>query len=130
MTDRELIQQFETGTLRPECFHHKEHVRAAFYYLTEYPVLEALQRFAQALRRFAETHGKPNLYHETITWAYVFLIQERMARVGKKQNWDEFSQANPDLLLWKDGILTHYYKAETLNSDLAKAVFVLPDLRS
>jgi hypothetical protein len=130
MTDQELIAQFEDGTLPAEQFHHREHVRAAFLYLAKYPIVDALQGFSKALRRFAEVHAKPQLYHETITWAYVFLIQERRARAGKRQNWDEFAQHNPDLLIWKDGILTQYYRPETLASDLARAVFVLPDLRT
>ena len=130
MTDQELMDGFEDGTLPNESFHHRDHVRAAFLYLTKYPILEALELFSKTLRRFAEAHGKPQLYHETITWAYVFLIRERMARAGKNQGWDEFARNNPDLLAWKDGILTRYYRAETLTSDLARAVFVLPDLRT
>jgi hypothetical protein len=130
MTDQELIDQFENCTLPGECFHHREHVRVAFLYLTRYSVLDALQVFSKTLRRFAEARGKPQLYHETITWAYVFLIRERMARNGKNQSWDEFSSSNPDLLVWKDGILTRYYRPETLTSNLARAVFVLPDLRT
>ena len=128
MTDQELIEQFENGTLPNECFHHREHVRAAFLYLNQYPVLEALLAFSSALRKFAQTHGKPQLYHETITWAYIFLIKERMARSGKRQGWDDFARDNPDLLAWKDGILSRYYLPETLASDLARGVFVFPDL--
>jgi len=128
MTDQELIEQFEDGTLPNEGFHHREHVRTAFLYLTKYPVLEALQIFSRTLRRFAETRGKPQLYHQTITWAYIFLIQERMARAGSKQSWAEFARDNPDLLVWKDGILTRFYRSETLASDLARTVFLLPDL--
>jgi hypothetical protein len=127
MTDQELIEQFENGTLPNECFHHREHVRAAFLYLNQYPVLETLLAFSSALRKFAQTHGKPQLYHETITWAYIFLIKERMARSGKRQGWDGFARDNPDLLAWKDGILSRYYLPETLASDLARGVFVFPD---
>jgi hypothetical protein len=130
MTDQELIEQFEDGTLPIEGFHHREHVRTAFLYLTKYPVLEALQIFSRTLRRFAETRGKPQLYHQTITWAYIFLIQERMARAGRKQSWEEFARDNPDLLVWNDGILTRFYRSETLTSELARTVFLLPDLRT
>ena len=129
MTDQELIEQFEDGTLPNEGFHHREHVRTAFLYLTKYPVLEALQIFSRTLRRFAEARGKPQLYHQTITWAYIFLIQERMARAGSKQSWEEFARDNPDLLVWNDGILTRFYRSETLTSELARTVFLLPDLR-
>ena len=130
MTDQELIDQFENCTLPGECFHHREHVRVAFLYLTRYSVLDALQVFSKTLRRFAEARGKPQLYHETITCAYVFLIRERMAKAGKNQSWDGFARSNPDLLVWKDGILTRYYRPETLDSNLAQGVFVLPDLRT
>ena len=101
MTDQELIEQFENGTLPNDGFHHQDHVRVAFLYLTQYPVLEALQAFSKALRKFAEVHGKPQLYHQTITWAYLLLIRERMARAGKKQSWEDFARDNPDLLAWK-----------------------------
>jgi hypothetical protein len=127
MTDQELMDRFEDGTLPNECFHHREHVRTAFLYLTKYPVLEALQVFSNALRRFAEAHGKPQLYHETVTWAYILLIQERLARSGKEQNWDELARNNPDLLTWTHGTLTPYSRPDTLTSGLARAVFVFPD---
>ena len=42
-------------------------------------------------------------------------------------NWDEFADQNPDLLIWKNGILTRYYHESTLQSDLARTVFVFPD---
>src|SRR2546425_3669799 len=74
----ELICNFERGKL--EQFHHSDHVRMAFEYLCRYPALEALGRFSDALRRFAAAQGKPNLYHETITWAYVLIIRQRMAQ--------------------------------------------------
>ena len=35
-----------------------------------YPALEALQCFSAALSRFAVAQGKPESYHETITWAF------------------------------------------------------------
>ena len=127
MTDQELIERLESGTLSHEGFHHREHVRAAFLFLTKYPVLEALRGFSKALRTLAENRGKPQAYHETITWAYVLLIQERMKRDGKKQQWEEFSENNSDLLVWKDGLLTRYYRPETLESNLARTVFVFPD---
>jgi hypothetical protein len=127
MTDLELMERFEDGTLPIEAFHHEEHVRVAFSYLSKYSVLDSLERFSGSLRRFAERHGKTGLYHETITWAYVLLIRERMARVGQPQTWAEFKVRNADLWDGKTGILKKYYRAETLTSELAKNTFLLPD---
>jgi hypothetical protein len=128
MTGDELIKQFEAGTTPSGTFHHADHVRLAFEYLCRYPALEALEKFSAALRRFAAAHGKVQLYHETITWAYLLLIRERMARAGCSQTWEEFAERNPDLLVWKGGVLATLYRQETLDSDLARHTFVLPDL--
>ncbi len=119
MTNEELIRRFENNVIRGDSFHHADHVRLAFAYLSQYPVLEALQKFANALKRFATAHGKTQLYNETITYAYFFLIQERMAR-SEGTEWEEFSRQNPDLLTWKDGILNRYYRETTLKSELAR----------
>jgi hypothetical protein len=124
MTDEELMGRLEDGSIAPGSFHHLEHVRAVFLYLRRYPVLEALQRFAAALKRFATAVGKADRYHETITWAYVFLVRERMS---EDQDWECFAAENPDLLNWRDPILKKYYREETLKSERARQVFVMPD---
>ena len=126
----ELLRTFEDGTLPGDRFHHREHVRVAWLYLESHPPLAALTRFTESLQRFAITHGAPGLYHETITWAYFFLIHDRRARGEKTgaagETWEEFADRNPDLLTWKPSILEAYYPKETLFSDLARRVFLWP----
>jgi len=129
MTGEKLIKQFEDGTTPADTFHHADHVRLAFEYLRRYTVLEALEKFSSALKRFAAAQGKAQRYHETITWAYLLLIRDRIARAGCTQTWEEFAGRNADLLVWKGGVLTRLYQQETLDSDLARGTFVLPDLR-
>lgn len=126
MTNEGLIQRFEMESMADDSFHHADHVRLAYAYLSEYPVLEALEKFVRALQRFAAARGRPQLYSETITHAYFFLIRERMARAGAA-DWEGFASANPDLLVWKDGILSRYYHEATLRSELARSVFLFPD---
>ena len=126
MSNEELIQRFESDGVPESSFHHADHVRLAFAYLCEYPALQALERFGAALKAFATARGKTQLYHETITHAYFFLIRERMARC-ESGAWEEFARRNPDLLMWKDGVLSRYYREETLKSELARNVFVFPD---
>src|SRR6266542_4715401 len=109
MTEEELITQFESGSLPANEFHHADHVRMAFAYLGKYPLLQALETFSTALRRFAVSQGKPNLYNQTITWAYLFLIHERMSKAEDTGTWEQFVSANPDLLQWKGGILQRFY---------------------
>jgi hypothetical protein len=127
MTDDELVTGFEDCTLDNESFHHEQHMRVAFLYLARYPVLEALQRFSTSLVRFAAAHGKTSLYNETVTWAYILLIRERLARAERAQTWTEFRADNADLFDRKHDILKKYYETETLQSDLAKRTFLFPD---
>jgi len=126
MDDREFIERFESCTLPAADFPHRAHVRLAWLYLQEAPPLEALARFCTSLQRFATSLGKTTLYHETITWAYLLLIHERMAR-NPVSDFSTFAAANPDLLTWNPSVLDRYYRPETLQSDLAKRVFVMPD---
>jgi hypothetical protein len=126
MTDAEFQRSFEDCTLPNSAFHHRDHVRLGWLYLRLYPALEALARFTEGLKRFAAASGRPGLYHETITWAYLLLIHERMARAAA-ETWEEFAERNPDLLAWNPSVLDLYYEKKTLGSELARRVFVLPD---
>ncbi len=133
MKDQEFIVAFESCSLASDNFHHADHVRMAFLYVCRFPILEALERFSRALQQFAIARGKPNLYHETITWAFLFLIRERLAlqssrRSGREPSWDEFAAENPDLVNRKSNlILSDYYFDETLASELARKLFILPN---
>lgn len=49
-----------------------------------------------------------------------------MAR-NAADNWDDFARENSDLLQWKPGVLGRYYRESTLQSDLARSVFLFPD---
>jgi hypothetical protein len=125
-TADELIDCFEQNLASEKSFHHADHLRLAFEYLRAFSVLEALSRFSAGLKRFAAASGKTQFYNETITFAYFFLIRERMAR-NEGVTWEEFAESNADLLVWKDGTLSRYYREATLKSDFARNVFVLPD---
>jgi len=127
MDDVTLIRLFEAGEVPPDGFHHRDHVRVAWWYLRESPLPEALVRFVSGLRRFAAAQGKPDLYHETITTAYLLLINERLDDGGRDVGWEEFARRNPDLLTWKPSILARFYREDTLASARAKRTFVMPD---
>src|ERR1051326_4671730 len=123
-----LIEAFESNRIENHEFHHRDHVRMAWTYLREYGFPAGAGRFVDALQRFAAANAKPQLYHATITWAYLVTIFDRMERNGAG-DWDAFATANPDLLTWKPSIIDALYQPQTIASDHAKRVFVLPDQR-
>ena len=126
MNDRDFVAAIEGCAIAGSDFRHADHIRLAWIYLREHPLIEAIDRLTTSLKRFAAHHGAPEKYHETITWAYLLLIHERLQRGGASATWDEFRAANADLFAWKPSILERYYATATLQSDVARRVFVLP----
>jgi hypothetical protein len=126
LTDEDLVDAFERATLAADHFSHLQHVRTAWLFLRRDGLLKALDTFPAALRRFAVANGAPQLYHATITWAYLLVIHERQQRCHAQQ-WPEFAAAHSDLLSWKPSILDDYYTPNTLWSELARHTFVMPD---
>lgn len=126
--DAALVAAFEARTAPNAGFHHADHVRVAWVYLGRLPLLAAAGRFVANLKRFAAAHGKPQLYHETITLAYLLLIHDRIVTRGRGRSWSEFAGANPDLLSWRPSILDRYYSSTRLESQVARDTFVWPDL--
>ena len=120
------IDAFEAGQIDVDSFDHEAHVYLAWLYLERLPVLEALQRYSQGLKRLTEQLGIPGKYHETITCFYLFKIAER--REATPGSWLDFRRRNADLLArGESSVLHHFYSRETLESDRARSAFVLPD---
>jgi hypothetical protein len=125
MNHQEFIDAFERCAVPNDRFHHRDHVRLAWIYLRDLPLLDALGRFTTSLKRFAAANGHPELYHETITWAYLLLIHERMQR-AQAGDFEKFASENADLFAWKPSILDRYYDRDILDSELARRTFVMP----
>ena len=119
----EELRAFEGGALDPAQFPHAEHLRLGYEMLERYPFGEAVTRFSGGLKLLAARAGKPEVYHETITVAFLALINERRAR-DNGQAWSEFKRANSDL--FDKRCLKRWYGAEQLASDLARRTFCLP----
>jgi hypothetical protein len=124
VTDAEFLTALESCTLAERDFGHAAHVRAAYLYLRSDGFAPALQRIRCSIRRYAASLGKPNRYHETITVAYLALIQQALHERGDGGSWKAFSRSNPQLL--QRGLLLQFYPQAQLASELARQVFVLP----
>lgn len=125
MTDEEFLRRLADCSLPPEDFNHRAHVRAAYLVLAEAPSFgAALERMRDLITGFAAHLGKTGLYHETITVAFMALINARRAEAEAGQSWETFAAANPDL--FEKDVLARRYDKAVLQSDLARQVFLLP----
>lgn len=130
MDDNELLEAFSSLTLPPADYHHREHVRVAFTLLRrEGDLAAAAATFRILLQRFAAAAGAKGKYHETLTWAYLALIAERM-HGHEYRTSAELLADNPDLLDHKSGAIARYYDVAAITqSPVARSVFVLPERR-
>ena len=119
----EELRALEAGALDPAKFPHAEHIRLGYEMLTRHPFGHAVDRFSRGLKLLSAKAGRPEVYHETITVAFLALINERRASDGA-QDWPEFKRANADL--FDKRCLQKWYTAEQLASDLARRTFCLP----
>ena len=124
--DRDLLARVLAGTLEPGEFHHADHVRATWALLESIGLERSSQLLPEALRRFANAQGRPELFHSTISQAYLLLIDERR-RASGPCSWEQFAAAHPDLLSWQPSLIDRYYSAERLWSEEARSHFVFPD---
>jgi hypothetical protein len=118
-----LLEQFEAGQVEPALFRHRDHVQIGYELLERLPFPEALLHLARGLRRLAANAGKPEVYHETITAAFLALIAERRLR-GSYSGWEDFAARNPDLL--RKQVLDEIYEPTLLQSPVARQTFILP----
>jgi hypothetical protein len=119
------FEMFLRGEIDPRGFSHVEHVRMAFQVLGRYDFAEAAFRFSRALRIITRSAGKPEIFHQTLTIAFLALIAERM-HARAYSDFDAFAAANQDLM--SRSALARWYSPQRLASDAARATFVLPDL--
>lgn len=127
LEDAALAAAFDALAIRPPDFRHREHVRLAFALLTrEGDLASAAVAYRAGLRRFAAAAGAAGKYHETITWAYLAIIAERMQERAFGSSHELLAE-HPDLLDHQRGALArHYDVAELIASPRARGTFVLP----
>jgi hypothetical protein len=98
MTDDDLIEEFEAGTLPPAAFGHREHVQLAWVYLRRHGRGEAERRMLHGLRAFASRAGKPEKFDAPLTRAWVAAIADAAAVQTAPHSFEDLVRARPDLL--------------------------------
>jgi len=118
------LREFVRGEVDPRDFPHSEHVRMGFEMLRRHDFAETSYHYCAALRAMTAKIGKPEVFHQTITLAFLALIAERL-QAAAYADFGVFAAANPDLMT--RSVLARWYSRERLASDAARATFLLPD---
>lgn len=125
LDDDALLAAFLTTAISAKDFHHREHVRVVWKLIATVGQEPARERFVEALVALASAHGADQLYHETLTRAWVELIAEAVRSSPDALTSDEFLGRHPELL--DRSILHRFYSPELLASDEARISWIAPD---
>ena len=120
MTDEAFLAAFQDTSLPRAQWTHEAHVRMAFLMLSRG---EGLDEIREGIRRYNAAQRSSG-YHETITIAFVRLVQAALVQTPGI-DWFAFAQAYP--ALFPPQVLERHYAPETLRSPEARATFVAPD---
>lgn len=131
MTDDEFLRAFEECSLtKDQQWTHYGHLRMAYCHLKRYPYGEALDRVRRGIRALNARLGTPERldhgYHETLTVAWMRLIQATMRGHGALDCAEAFFKKQPHLA--HSSVVGLFYSDDRLWTWEAKREFVEPDL--
>lgn len=126
MTDS-MLDAFLEGRLELGRFRRIDHVQIGFELLKQHDFPTAAMLFCKTLKQMTLQAGVGDVYHETISIAFLSLIGERLA-LNPVLDFTTFADAHPDL--FNKSVLAHWYSPERLRSDVARRTFVLPEVRA
>jgi hypothetical protein len=129
MNDEEFLTAFEACAL--DEFHHRDHIKVAYLYLRRHPLDEAIVKVRTGLQALAVAWSAPiddleKGYHETMTQAWVRLVNLAVREGGVVESADAFCNEQPKLM--QKTHLQLFYSRERLTTWEAKREFVEPDL--
>jgi hypothetical protein len=130
MTDDEFLSRFETQGFAHDEWRHRDHLRAAYLYLTRHDFETALTRMRTGIQALNASHHVPESltrgYHETLTVAWLTLVAAMLTEYGPAGTADEFLDGQPQLC--QKNALRFFYSRDRIVTPEAKATFVEPDL--
>lgn len=126
----DTVNAFENGSLDPARFDHRLHLSLAWTYLQRDGFPEGALRFRERLKAYVAAVGAQGKYHETITWAYLVLLNEEMSlRSAPGESFDAMIRRRPDLLDHRGGAIARCYSKAQLDLPDAQRVFLLPTVQ-
>ena len=129
-----LVSAFESASIAPAEWKHRDHVAVATWYLLTRPGEDAaIQAMCGGLKKFARLHGiKPapgRGYHETLTVFWMKVINRYLETTNLDCALSDLINGVVGRFSDK-GLALEYYSRALLDSPDARSGFIEPDLRS
>jgi hypothetical protein len=127
-----LVDAFTAGTLPKAEWTHEAHLRVGAWHVQQHGASAALPLLRSRIRALNERHGTINSatggYHETITAAYVQLIDVFLAQAPVDVDVDTRAALLLASPLADRSVLFRYWSRARLLSPEARAAWLPPDL--
>jgi hypothetical protein len=128
----ELVAAFCAGTLPRAAWTHAAHLRVGAWHVHHHGAAAALGLLRERIRRLNDRHGTVSSdtsgYHETITAAYVRLIELFLAAPSREVELPVRVEALVAGPLGERSVLLRFWSREVLMSPAARRGWVAPDL--
>ncbi|OQP62732.1 hypothetical protein A3860_27370 [Niastella vici] len=130
---KELVNQFENGTLPKEKWTHEAHFVMALWYCCQLPLPLALESIKEGIKKYNVSVGGQNTghsgYHETITLFYTRVIVNYVLQTNTSKPFESKLEG-----LWQQEFLQKdfpfkYYSRELLMSEAARKQWMAPDIQ-
>ena len=127
LTDTQFEQQFQARTLDASLFSHEAHLRLAWIHIKKYGIEKALQNIPMQIIHFVDNLGARDKYNHTLTIAAIKTVYHFTLK-STTTTFKDFIQAFPRLTNNFKGLLACHYQFDIFNNELAKEVYIEPDL--
>ena len=126
-SDARFLSALEACQIPNADFRHRDHLRAAWLYVTCAGSSRAVKLMERTIRRFAAYHGHVDKFHATLTAAWVKLVAAHV-EFHACPTFDAFIDHNSKLL--DKDLPLQFYSRTALFSDRARVRWVDPDLQN
>jgi hypothetical protein len=129
----ELVTAFRARTLTHAEWTHAAHLAVGAWFVHHEGAAGALARLREEISRLNDRHGTVNSptsgYHETITSAFVWLLEEGLASFAPDVPLERRIEALLAGPLGGSRVLFSFWSRDLLMSPRARAEWIAPDLK-
>ncbi len=124
LEDQVFVTEVEKCLFPADRFRHADHIRLAWIYLRQEEYGVAQERMRCSIQRLAHHAGARDKYHETLTIAWMRLVNAAIGLSSRIERFADFAGAHA-WLLDKEAVFDFYSRARVM-SDAARKAWVEP----
>jgi hypothetical protein len=97
-SDDTFLAAFEGGTLGPDDFHHRDHLRVTWLALARWEADDALRRVLDGIRRYATAQGAAQKFDEALSRRWFARVADARRGAPPDEDFAAFLARHPDLM--------------------------------